>query len=63
MLKLNVNTYEFDSRLTEWNLRHNKLTKSDLDQYLKNLSDESANAMNLNIEESDLNSNGHATQV
>ena len=53
MPKLEVNPYEFDSRLTEWNLKNNKITKSQLESYLKSLPDDSANTEKVNFDQDD----------
>jgi len=53
MPKLEVNPYEFDSRMTEWNLKVNKITKDQLNSFLKTLPDDAANMENMNIDESE----------
>ena len=54
MPKLEVNPYEFDSRMTEWNLKINKITKDQLNTFLKTLPDDAANMENMNIDETDI---------
>ncbi len=44
MPKLDVYPYEYDSRMTEWHLKVNKITKAQLDTYLKSLPDDAANS-------------------
>ncbi len=51
MAKLNVNPFEFDSRMMEWNLKHNTITKEQLNTYLASLPDDAANAEALEIKE------------
>ena len=51
MPKLEVNPYEFDSRMIEWHLKVNKITKAQLESYLKALPDDSANSENVAFDE------------
>jgi hypothetical protein len=55
MPKLEVNPYEFDSRMTEWNLKVNKITKDQLASFLKSLPDDATNTENMNIDEDETN--------
>ena len=45
---------EFDSRMVEWNLKHEIITKDGLDKYLKSLPDDSANSEELHIQDEDV---------
>jgi hypothetical protein len=53
MPKLEVNPNEFDSRMTEWNLKVNKITQDQLNSYLKSLPDDAANTENMDIDEAE----------
>ena len=58
MPKFNINPFEFDSRMVEWNLKHNVLTKEKLKAYLDSLPDCSANVGHIRIDEDAASSNG-----
>ena len=58
MLKMNVNPFEFDSRMIEWNLKHNILSKEKLKAYLDALPDSSGNMEPLRIDEDAAGFNG-----
>ena len=45
-------TKEFDSRMVEWNLKHNVITREQLKSYLNSLPDEAANSEPLKIDDS-----------
>lgn len=49
--EFNVHPFDFDSRMVEWNLKHNLVTKEQLKKYLDSLPDEGTNAENVQIEE------------
>jgi len=51
--KLEVYPTDFDSRMVEWNLKHNKITRDQLKTYLAALPDEVANSMTMTLDESD----------
>jgi len=51
MPKLEVNPYEFDSRMTEWHLKVNKITKAQLEAYIKALPDDAANSETVSFDE------------
>jgi hypothetical protein len=53
MPKLEVNPFEFDSRMTEWNLKTNKLSKEALQAFLKNLPDDASNCEPVSLDEDD----------
>jgi hypothetical protein len=53
MPKLEVNPFEYDSRMTEWNLKVNKITQDQLTTFLKTLPDDAANTETMKIEEDD----------
>lgn len=42
---------DFDVRMVEWNLKHEVISKDQLNQYLKTLGDEASNAMPLSLDE------------
>ncbi|MDZ4678246.1 MAG: hypothetical protein SGI74_12145 [Oligoflexia bacterium] len=44
---------EFDSRMVEWNLKHNVITKDQLKTFLSSLTDESENSQLLQIDDED----------
>lgn len=51
MPKLEVNPYEFDSRMVEWHLKVNKITKAQLDAHLKSLPDDENNSETVSFDE------------
>ena len=42
---------EFDTRMVEWNLKHNVITKDQLDKYLKTLDDDAESSESLQIDD------------
>ena len=54
MSKSHLNPVEFDSRMIEWNLRHNIVTKEKLKGHLDSLPDDSANSELIHIEDEDM---------
>ena len=56
MAKVNMVPAEFDSRMVEWNLKHNVITRDQLKSFLNSLVDESANCEPLKIDETSENS-------
>jgi hypothetical protein len=53
-----VMPHEFDSRMVEWNLKHNRITKDQLKTHLASLPDDSANSETLELDESGSAGNG-----
>lgn len=51
MPKLEVNPYEFDSRMIEWHLKVNKITKAQLEAHLKSLPDDTENSETVSFTE------------
>lgn len=45
-----IATLKLDTRMTEWNLKNNKLSKTDHEAHLKNLPDLKEKSENLNLE-------------
>ena len=43
--------FEFDTRMVEWNLKHEVISKDGLEKYLKSLPDDSQNGESLHIED------------
>lgn len=58
MAKLEVNPFKFDSRLMEWNLKHNLVSKTELKGYLDSLPDETENAETLTLDDDDAVADG-----
>ena len=58
MSKSPLTPFEFDSRMVEWNLKHNLITKDQLKKYLDSLSDVGTNCEALEIEDTDLDASG-----
>ena len=56
MAKVNMVPAEFDSRMVEWNLKHNVITREQLKSFLNSLVDESTNYEPLKIDETSENS-------
>ena len=54
MSKSHLNPVEFDSRMIEWNLRHNIVTKERLSAHLESLPDDAANSELIKIEDEDM---------
>lgn len=48
--------FEFDTRMVEWNLKHDVISKENLEKYLKTLVDDSDNTELLHIEDGSENS-------
>jgi hypothetical protein len=46
-----VNPHEFDSRMIEWNLKHNRVTKDQLKAHLSSLPDDAANCETIELDE------------
>ncbi len=51
MPKLDVNPKDFDTRMIEWNLKLNKITKEQLASHLKGLPDDAANTENVVLDD------------
>jgi hypothetical protein len=51
MVRPQYNPPEFDTRMTDWNLKHNVLSKKQLEDFLKTLPDVAANAEDLTIDD------------
>ena len=52
-LSKSLENKKFDSRLIEWNLKNNVISKSEYDQYISSLQDSSNNAEVVDIETED----------
>jgi len=59
--KLEVNPFEFDSRMVEWNLKNNRITQEQLKNYLSTLPDDVSNSESLTIDDEDGGYNGHGS--
>lgn len=46
-----LNAKKFDKRLTDWNIQEGIITKQDLENHTSQLTDDSANKVELNIKE------------
>ncbi len=51
MQKLKAVNLDYDTRMTEWNLKHEVISQADLNVYLKGLSDDASNSTPLTIDE------------
>ena len=49
--KLEVDPIAFDSRMVEWNLKHDKVTREQLKSYLATLPDDAANSETMTLED------------
>ncbi len=49
MQKFSVIPFEFDTRMVEWNIKHNVINKDQLEKYLKSLPAEDANVSTIQI--------------
>jgi hypothetical protein len=57
MQRLEVNPYEFDNRMIEWNLKVGKITTEQLKAHLKNLPDEESNSQNIKLDDDPVSEN------
>lgn len=51
MKKAQVTPFEFDTRMVEWNLKHEIITKDQLEKHLKTLADEVSNCEPVHIDD------------
>jgi hypothetical protein len=61
MAKDKMDPFEFDSRMVEWYIKHNVITKDQLQAHLKTLTDSQANAIQIELDDEPTTSNGAYT--
>jgi len=57
--RVNVYPFEFDTRMIEWNLKTNLVSKDQFKKHLDSLPDDGANAVALTLEDDGTSSEGN----